>query len=79
MEMTRPPALPVEWTPIAVRPRFARPSSAVLTWSALPEAGLTIEQAHALAAEGVLVMASRHTETRVELVVRLARPVNRSP
>jgi len=66
------PDLPVDWTPIAVRPRNPV-QGADLVWSTLPGAPLDPRQAHDLLADNVLVMASRHMPDRVLLVVRRRR------
>ncbi len=59
------------WTPIAWRPRSIL--NGVLRWTELPHAGIKLRDAQALAAEGKLLMANRHKDDMVLLVVK--RPV----
>ena len=68
-----PSFLPHRWTPIAERSRDFRGRS-LLVWEELPTRALSLSEAHALAAKGVILMASRHLPDRVELVVRPAPP-----
>jgi len=62
------------WTPIAERARDCERDD-TLFWEPLPRAPLSIEDAHHLVAADALVMANRHSDDRVELVVR---PVSQS-
>jgi hypothetical protein len=62
-------SIPVTWTAIATRPRRAR-DRILLRWESLPDAPIGITEARNLAAAGELVMANRHTDEYVELVVR---------
>jgi hypothetical protein len=63
--------LPVTWTSIASRPREIDYGD--LVWEEFPQAILRIGEARKLAEKGAILMASRHTETTVELVIRSAR------
>ncbi len=56
------------WTTIAQRPRYVPEGR--LTWSEVPNAELRLSDAHALAATGQLIMANRHTDEMVFLVVK---------
>jgi hypothetical protein len=62
---------PTEWSVVATRPR-----SAPLTWwpSENP-AGLGIGDARSYARRGLLIIANRHPDDRVELVVKPTRQV----
>jgi hypothetical protein len=64
--------LPVRWTAIAERRRDAQ-GNALLRWHELPGAPIRLSEAHALAAQRVILMANRHFPDRVELVVRPVR------
>lgn len=59
--------LPNAWTPIAQRPRGV---DVRLIWRALPHAVVSIEDAHALAAQGRITMANGHDENTVQLLIR---------
>jgi hypothetical protein len=63
--------LPTTWTAIAERPRDAD-GAEWLTWTELPRRLLGVHEARALAAEGTILMANRHTDSVVFLVVRSA-------
>lgn len=63
--------LPNCWTAIAERPRVLNGKQA-LEWRALPNAPLRISDAHLLFASDLILMANRHFDDRVELVVRPA-------
>jgi hypothetical protein len=65
------PMLPTTWTAIAERPRDAD-GAELLTWTELPRRLLGVHEAGALAAAGTILMANRHTDTMVLLVVRSA-------
>jgi hypothetical protein len=56
-----------DWTPIAWRPRDGGPK---LEWRAIDGAPMRLSQAKRMAGRGVLLMANRHFDDRVELVVR---------
>lgn len=56
------------WTAIAWRPRDG---SVPLEWQAIRNAPVRPRQAKRMAERGVLFMANRHYEDRVELVVRV--------
>ncbi len=60
--------LPDAWTAIAERSRDTGGKS--LEWRELQGATLGVADASLLAAKGVILMANRHFEDRVELVVR---------
>ena len=64
--------LDTSWTTIATRPRSIPGRQGDLIWSPIPNAPLEISDAHRLAADGEIVMASRHHADVVELVVRQA-------
>ncbi len=64
------PPLDDAWTVIAHRPRTTKGIDDLLTWQHLPDAPLTIREAHKLAKKGLLVMANRNSAERVELVIR---------
>jgi hypothetical protein len=64
--------LPPSWTAIAERRREPLRKE-LLEWRELPEARLTLAEAHTLARRGVIIMASRHFSDRIQLVVRPAR------
>jgi hypothetical protein len=64
-----PSLLPAHWTAIAERQRDVR-ANELLQWHELPDAQLSLVEAPALAAKGVILMANRHFPDRVELVVR---------
>jgi len=68
--------LPPCWTPIAFRPRHSRFQEPLL-WSSVFEAPIDIEVAHRLRKAGAIIMASRHTDDRVVLVVRRAASSSR--
>jgi hypothetical protein len=63
--------LSANWTPIAFRPRRS-PFQEPLVWSSLFGAPIDIEGAHRLRESGAIVMASKHTDDRVVLLVRRA-------
>jgi hypothetical protein len=63
--------LPRTWTTIANRPREPAPGR-VSVWTEQPGALISLEDAHKFADGGLLIMANRHFEDRVELVVRPA-------
>jgi hypothetical protein len=62
--------IPEGWTAIAWRPRGGSPK---LEWRAISGAPLRLSQAKRMAERGELLMANRHLEDRVELVVRATR------
>jgi hypothetical protein len=68
-----PYALPNRWTAIAERPRVSD-GTGFLEWRELPGAPLKVPDAHLLRASDIILMANRHFEDRVELVVRPTIP-----
>jgi hypothetical protein len=60
------------WTVIAERPRRTTGFRSLI-WSPIPWAPLDLDTAHQLRLQGVIYMANRHSDDRVELVVRPAR------
>ena len=61
------------WTAIATRPRTGPGLSGDLVWTPVDDAPIDIAAAHRLAADGLLIMANRHHNDVVELVVRAVR------
>jgi hypothetical protein len=64
------PMLPATWTSLASRPREIEVGD--LVWQEFPQPVLGVKEARKLAEKGAILMASRHTETTVELVIRSA-------
>lgn len=58
------------WTPIASRGRSSRNADCKLFWSDFDGAAISSEQAHMLAAAGRLLIACKHFDNRIEMVVR---------
>jgi hypothetical protein len=65
--------MPEGWITIAERSRDTRGKLRPLEWHELADAPYRIESARRLAAQGILLIANRHYEDRVELVVRPTR------
>jgi hypothetical protein len=58
------------WTPIASRLRSSRTVDCKLFWSDFDGAAISSEQAHMLAAAGRLLIACKHYDDRIEMMVR---------
>jgi hypothetical protein len=58
------------WVPIASRPRGSRTVDCKLFWSDFDGAAISSEQAHMLAATGRLLIACKHYDDRIEMMVR---------
>ena len=58
------------WTPIASRERSSRTVDCKLFWSDFDGAAISSEQAHMLAATGRLLIACKHYDDRIEMMVR---------
>ncbi len=69
-ESERTHMLPAHWTPIAMRSRGTFSKHGQLTWCQLADAPIGVNTAYEMAAAGKLIMASRHYDDAVELVVR---------
>jgi hypothetical protein len=67
--------LPNCWTAIAERRRVSDRKQ-LLEWRELPDAPLKVADAHLLFASDFILMANRHFDDRVELVVRPAVPAD---
>jgi hypothetical protein len=58
------------WVPIASRPRSSRNLHCKLFWSDIIDAPISAGQARALAQQGRLLIACKHYDDRIELMVR---------
>ena len=67
------PELPDSWVTIATRPRGF---GVKLIWREIKGAPLAVDKAQMLAKKGQILMANRHTDDVVELVVRPKAPVS---
>ena len=59
-----------KWTAIASRPRSSRNMCCKLFWSDFEGAAISSAQAHELAAKGRLLIACKHYDDRIEMMVR---------
>jgi hypothetical protein len=59
-----------EWTSIASRPRSSRNMDCKLFWADFERAAISSAQAHELAAKGRLLIACKHYDDRIEMMVR---------
>ena len=66
------------WTLIATRPRSSRSVHCKLVWSDIIAAPISSAQAHELAKQGRLLIACKHYNDRIEMMVRspLRQPVD---
>jgi hypothetical protein len=64
------PLMPNQWIPIGERPRSVTVATEQLTWTQVVNPILSIARAHELAEAGAVLLASRHDQDRIVLLVR---------